>query len=87
MLNAVRKLFEDWTSQYDQNEYDLSLHEWIKSLIDRIDYLEDQNVWMRSEIRRLSEENIETTNLLYEIQNKIQINNDESLQNFTLGDS
>lgn len=82
-------MFEDWTMQYEKDEYDLSLHEWIKSLIDRIDYLEDQNVWLKSEIGRLSKENIETTNCIYELDNKIDsiLNPDKTLESFTLGDS
>jgi hypothetical protein len=56
--------------------------------MDRIDDLEDKNVWLRSEIKRLSEENIETTNSLYELENKIDLMyDDKSLKNFNLGDS
>jgi uncharacterized coiled-coil DUF342 family protein len=89
MLNSIKKIFEDWTNQYERDEYDLTLHEWIKSLIDRIDYLEDQHVWIRSELKRLSDENIGTTNSLYELENKIDsaLNKEDTLKNFTLGDS
>ncbi len=89
MLNSIKKIFEDWTNQYERDEYDLTLHEWTKSLIDRIDYLEDQHVWIRSELKRLSDENIGTTNSLYELENKIDsaLNKEDTLKNFTLGDS
>jgi hypothetical protein len=89
MLNSIKKIFEDWTNQYERDEYDLTLHEWIKSLIERIDYLEDQNVWTRSELQRLSNENIGTTNSLYELENKVDsvLNKEDTLKNFTLGDS
>jgi len=89
MLNSIKKIFEDWTNQYERDEYDLTLHEWIKSLIERIDYLEDQHVWIRSELKRLSDENIGTTNSLYELENKIDsaLNKEDTLKNFTLGDS
>ena len=87
MLNSIKKIFEDWTSQYERDEYDLSLHEWIKSLIERIDYLEDQNVWLKAEIRRLSDENVGTTNALYEIENKLDMHyNNSTLKDFTLGE-
>jgi uncharacterized coiled-coil DUF342 family protein len=89
MLNSIKKIFEDWTNQYERDEYDLTLHEWIQSLIERIDYLEDQNVWTRSELQRLSNENIGTTNSLYELENKVDsvLNKEDTLKNFTLGDS
>ena len=88
MLSRLRDIFEDWSSSYKIDEYDISLHEWIKSLMERIDYLEDQNVWLRSEIKRLTEENVETTNSLYELENKIDLMYDnKSLKDFGLGDS
>lgn len=88
MLSRLRDIFEDWSSSYKTDEYDISLHEWIKSLVERIDHLEDQNVWFRSEIKRLSEESIETTNSLYELENKIDLMYDnKSLKDFGLGDS
>ena len=88
MLSRIKQIFEDWTTQYESDEYDISLHEWIKSLIERIDALEDQNVWLRSEVKRLSDENIETTNVLYEIENRVDTicNNQNTLKNFTLGE-
>lgn len=89
MLSKIRQIFEDWTTQYETDEYDLTLHEWIKSLIDRIDAVEDQNVWLRSEIKRLSDENIATTNALYELENRVDTvcNSQNTLKNFTLGES
>jgi predicted nucleic acid-binding Zn-ribbon protein len=88
MLSRIKDIFDDWASSYKVDDYDISLHEWIKSLMDRIDDLEDKNVWLRSEIKRLSEENIETTNSLYELENKIDLMyDDKSLKNFNLGDS
>ena len=88
MLSRIKQIFEDWSDKYQSDEYDISLHEWIKSLIERIDAVEDQNVWLRSEIKRLSDENVETTNLLYEIENRIDTicNYKDTLKNFTLGE-
>jgi uncharacterized protein YsxB (DUF464 family) len=48
-----------------------SVVDWIKELDERINALEDDNLWLKSEVNRLSQENIETTNELYRLENSL----------------
>lgn len=79
----VQDFFDRILEPYEMSNYDIrvrdeisgekyAVSDWIKSLDERIQYLEDELIWSKSEIRRLSEENIETTNSLYEISNSIE---------------
>lgn len=63
-----------------------SIVDWIKSLDERIQFLEDERIWMKSEIHkiqnqlneslldinRLKEENVNLTNSLYEVENSLE---------------
>jgi hypothetical protein len=49
-----------------------AVSDWIYELDKRVQYLEDELVWTKSELVRLSEESIESSNSLYEIANNIE---------------
>jgi hypothetical protein len=69
---------------------EFSIVDWIKELNNRIEYLEEEKLWTRSEIDRLNQENVELTNCLYEVENRLQAKIDNihpvtyNLQNYSL---
>lgn len=56
----------------DETGEEYMMIEWVKSFDERIQRLQDEMIFSLSEIRRLSEENVGTTNNLYEIENKLE---------------
>lgn len=58
------KIFDRFTKDYQLNKYTISLH-------DRIVELEERYLGLLMDVKRLEEENIETTNTLYEIMNSV----------------
>lgn len=59
------KIFENLFNLYEIEEKDVSLH-------DRIKILEEKYESLLKDVVRLEEENVETTNLLYELSNSIE---------------
>lgn len=70
----------------DVTKTKFSIVDWIKALDERIQFLEDERIWMKSEIhniqkqlneslldiKRLTEENVSLTNSLYEVENSLE---------------
>lgn len=59
----------------------------IETLYDKIFELEDKYKRLLQDVKRLEEENIETTNCIYELQNRLDILNEPKyyhLRNFSL---
>jgi hypothetical protein len=48
-----------------------SIVDWIKALDERIQFLEDERIWLKGEVIRLSQENVELTNELYRLENSL----------------
>lgn len=48
-----------------------SIIDWIKALDERIQFLEDERIWLKGEVVRLSQENVELTNELYRLENSL----------------
>lgn len=48
-----------------------SIIDWIRALDERIQFLEDERIWLKGEVVRLSQENVELTNELYRLENSL----------------
>jgi hypothetical protein len=59
------KIFDNFLKNYEVNENDISLY-------DKIELLDEKYQGLLMDVKRLEEENIETTNLLYEIMNSVE---------------
>ena len=58
------KIFDRFIKDYQVDKYTVSLH-------DRIRDLEEKYLSLLVDVKRLEEENIETTNVLYELSNSL----------------
>lgn len=48
-----------------------SIIDWIKALDERIQFLEDERIWLKGEVIRLTQENVDLTNELYRLENSL----------------
>ena len=83
MINWLRKRWNKDIEDYDMScNYKImitddvtntkfSIIDWIKALDERIQFLEDERIWAKSEILRLQQENVELTNELYRLENSL----------------
>jgi septal ring factor EnvC (AmiA/AmiB activator) len=67
----VKNVYDYLISRYGHKDYQPNLYMMIEDLSDKIKVLEDKYSGALQDIKRLEEENIETTNTLYKIMNSV----------------
>jgi chromosome segregation ATPase len=68
----MTNIYDYLTSRYGKENYQSTLHMLIVELQQKIKVLEEKYENALQDIKRLEEENIETTNQLYELQTSIE---------------
>lgn len=68
----MRQIYDYLLSQYGNASKEPNLHQMITLLQKRIENLEDTIASIMNDLETLKEENVETTNVLYELQNSIE---------------
>jgi FtsZ-binding cell division protein ZapB len=68
----MKNVYDYLTSRYGQQNVEPNLYMMIGELQEKVKVLEDKYQGALRDIKRLEEENIETTNCIYEIQNSIE---------------
>jgi hypothetical protein len=68
----MKNVYDYLTSRYGQQNVEPNLYMMIGELQEKVKVLEDKYQSALLDIKRLEEENIETTNCIYEIQNSIE---------------
>jgi hypothetical protein len=83
MINWIREKWGKSMNEYDiSQDYNImvtdnvtgikfSIVDWIKALDERIQFLEDERIWLKGEVIRLNQENVELTNELYRLENSL----------------
>jgi hypothetical protein len=67
----MKNLYDHLIARYGHKDYQPNLYMMIDELYERVKTLEDKYSGALQDIKRLEEENIETTNVLYEIMNSV----------------
>jgi hypothetical protein len=67
----MKNLYDHLVARYGHKDYQPNLYMMIDELYERVKTLEDKYEGALQDIKRLEEENIETTNVLYEIMNSV----------------
>jgi chromosome segregation ATPase len=67
----VKNVYDYLISRYGHKDYQPNLYMMIDELCERVKTLEDKYEGALQDIKRLEEENIETSNCLYEIMNSV----------------
>jgi hypothetical protein len=67
----VKNVYDYLIARYGHKDYQPNLYMMIDELCERVKVLEDKYSGALQDIKRLEEENIETTNTLYEIMNSV----------------
>jgi hypothetical protein len=67
----VKNVYDYLIARYGHKDYQPNLYMMIDELYERVKTLEDKYSGALQDIKRLEEENIETTNVLYEIMNSV----------------
>jgi hypothetical protein len=67
----MKNLYDHLVSRYGHNDYQPNLYMMIDELCERVKVLEDKYSGALQDIKRLEEENIETTNQLYRLENSL----------------
>jgi septal ring factor EnvC (AmiA/AmiB activator) len=68
----MKHIYDYLTARYGQQEVSPNLYMLINELQEKVKVLEDKYQGALQDIKKLEEENIETSNLLYELQNSIE---------------
>ena len=68
----MKNIYDYLVARYGQKNYQPNLYMLIDNLKEKVELLEEKYQDALEDIKRLEEENIETTNCLYEIQNSIE---------------
>jgi archaellum component FlaC len=68
----VKNVYDYLISRYGHKDYQPNLYMMIDELCERVKTLEDKYSGALQDIKRLEEENIETTNTLYELMENIR---------------
>jgi septal ring factor EnvC (AmiA/AmiB activator) len=68
----MKNVYDYLISRYGRQEVSANLYDMIQELQEKVKVLEDKYTGALQDIKRLEEENIETTNCIYEIQNSIE---------------
>ena len=68
----MKNMYDYLISRYGHKDYQPNLYMMIDELCERVKTLEDKYSGALQDIKRLEEENIETTNVLYEIINSTE---------------
>ena len=68
----MKNVYDYLIARYGKDNYQPNLYMLIEELQEKIKVLEEKYSASLEDIKRLEEENIETSNVLYEIQNSIQ---------------
>jgi archaellum component FlaC len=68
----MKNLYDHLVARYGHKDYQPNLYMMIDELYERVKTLEDKYSGALQDINRLEEENIETTNLLYELTENIR---------------
>jgi hypothetical protein len=67
----VKNVYDYLISRYGHKDYQPNLYMMIDELCERVKTLEDKYSGALQDIKRLEEENIETTNQLYRLENSL----------------
>jgi hypothetical protein len=67
----VKNLYDHLIARYGHKDYQPNLYMMIDELYERVKTLEDKYSGALQDIKRLEEENIETTNQLYRLENSL----------------
>jgi hypothetical protein len=68
----MKHIYDYLTARYGRQEVPANLYTMIQELQEKVKVLEDKYQGALLDIKKLEEENIETSNLLYELQNSIE---------------
>lgn len=68
----MKNVYDYLITRYGKDNYQPNLYMLIEELQKKIEVLEEKYSSSLEDIKRLEEENIETSNVLYELQNSIQ---------------
>lgn len=68
----MKNIYDYLIARYGKDDYQPNLYMMIQELQKKIEVLEEKYSSSLEDIKRLEEENIETNNVLYELQNSIQ---------------
>lgn len=68
----MTNIYDYLISRYGKENHQPTLHMLIEELQQKVKVLEEKYEGALQDIKRLEEENIETSNVLYELQNSIQ---------------
>jgi hypothetical protein len=68
----VKNVYDYMIARYGNTHTQPNLYELIEELTNKVKVLEDKYAGALEDIKRLEEENIETTNVLYEIMNSVE---------------
>jgi archaellum component FlaC len=68
----MKNVYDYLISRYGHKDYQPNLYMMIDELCERVKTLEDKYEGALQDIKRLEEENIETTNVLYELMENIR---------------
>jgi hypothetical protein len=67
----MKNLYDHLIARYGHKDYQPNLYMMIDELYERVKTLEDKYSGALQDIKRLEEENIETTNQLYRLENSL----------------
>jgi predicted nucleic acid-binding Zn-ribbon protein len=76
--NFFRRLLSDYNKEVkiiirdNKDEEKYSLSDFIGNLLERVEILEDKYSGLLEDVKRLEEENVELTNSLYEVENRLE---------------
>jgi len=68
----VKNVYDYLIARYGHKDYQPNLYMMIDELCERVKTLEDKYSGALQDIKRLEEENIETTNVLYELMENVR---------------
>jgi hypothetical protein len=68
----VKNVYDYMIARYGNTHTQPNLYELIEELTNKVKVLEDKYAGALEDIKRLEEENIETSNVLYEIMNSVE---------------
>jgi uncharacterized protein YfkK (UPF0435 family) len=68
----MKKMYDYLISRYGKENYQPNLYMMIEELQEKVKVLENKYQGALLDIKRLEEENIETSNCIYELQNSIE---------------
>ena len=68
----MKNVYDYLISRYGHKDYQPNLYMLIEELSDKVKVLEDKYAGALQDIKRLEEENIETTNVLYELMENVR---------------